>query len=217
MDDSLNIKEHWNTAYNKDDDQLGWFESNPDKTMGLIAKTNLAKNTLILNVGAGTTTLIESLLYAGFTNIIANDLSDVALQRLKVRIKKSDNYDLKCVADDLTNPKELNQLKNVDLWIDRAVLHFFLKDEDQETYFNLIHKIIAKNGYVLIAVFAENGGKKCSGLPLQLYSVEKLQDKLGRNFKLIESFNYTFINPSGGERPYIYTLFQKNNESVVVY
>lgn len=217
MDDSLNIKEHWNTAYNKDDDQLGWFESNPDKTMGLIAKTNLAKNTLILNVGAGTTTLIESLLYAGFTNIIANDLSDVALQRLKVRIKKSDNYDLKCVADDLTNPKELNQLKKVDLWIDRAVLHFFLKGEDQDAYFNLIHKIISKNGYVLMAVFAENGAKKCSGLPLQLYSVEKLQDKLGRNFKLIESFNYTFINPSGGERPYIYTLFQKNNESVVVY
>lgn len=209
MEDSFNIKEHWNTAYNKKDDQLGWFENNPEKTMQLIAKTDLAKDAVILNVGAGTTTLIESLLFAGYTNIIANDLSDVALQKLKSRIKKSNNFDLNCIADDLTNPKELSDLKKVDLWIDRAVLHFFLKDEDQQTYFNLIHKIISKNGYVLIAVFAENGAKKCSGLPLQLYSIEKLQDKLGRNFKLIESFNYTFINPSGGERPYIYTLFQK--------
>ena len=209
MEDSFNIKEHWDTAYNKEDDQLGWFESNPKKTMQLIAKTDLAKDALILNVGAGTTTLMEALLNAGYTNIIANDLSDVALQKLKERIKKSNNFDLNCIVDDLTNPKELSHLKKVDLWIDRAVLHFFLKGEDQDAYFNLIHKIISKNGYVLMAVFAENGAKKCSGLPLKLYSVEKLQDKLGSNFKLIESFNYTFINPSGGERPYIYTLFQK--------
>jgi hypothetical protein len=36
-----------------------------------------------------------------------------------------------------------------------------------------------------------------------------LQNELGSDFELINSFNYIFINPSGGERPYIYALFQR--------
>jgi hypothetical protein len=31
------------------------------------------------------------------------------------------------------------------------------------------------------------------------------------DFELKKSFNDTFINPFGGERPYIYTLFQRKN------
>lgn len=209
MDNSQNLKTHWNTAYNKDDHQLGWFESNPEQTMQLVAKCHLNKNATILNVGVGTTTLIDTLLDQGYTNLIANDLSDLALQKLKERIKKSHHYNLNCITDDLTNPSKLQQLKNIDLWIDRAVLHFFLKDEEQKTYFNLIKKVISKNGFVLIAVFALDGAEKCCGLDLKRYNPEMLQQHLGNNFKLIDSFNHTFINPFGGERPYIYTLFQK--------
>ena len=209
MDNALNLKEHWNAAYNQEDKQLGWFEENPKQTLQLIKKCHLKEDATILNVGAGTTTLIDVLLKDGFTNIIANDLSNVALERLKNRIKKLYNHNLNCIADDLTNPKKLNQLQNIDLWIDRAVLHFFLTEEEQNTYFNLIQNVVAKKGYVIIAVFSLEGAKKCSGLNLQRYNVQVLQTKLGDNFRLIDSFNYTFINPFGGERPYIYSLFQK--------
>ncbi|TXE17853.1 class I SAM-dependent methyltransferase [Psychroserpens burtonensis] len=209
MNDSNNLKTHWDTAYNKADNQLGWFEEDPTQTLNLIAKTNLAKDATLLNVGVGTTTLIDILLDNGYTNLIANDLSELALQKLKDRVKKSHNYNLNCIPDDLINPSELQHLKNVDLWIDRAVLHFFLKEDQQNAYFNLIKKIVAKNGFVLIAVFALNGAEKCCGLDLKRYNVEMLQQQLGNAFKLIDNFNYTFINPFGSERPYIYTLFQK--------
>jgi hypothetical protein len=36
-----------------------------------------------------------------------------------------------------------------------------------------------------------------------------LQQGLGKPFKLIHSFNSIHINPYGDQRPYIYTLFQK--------
>ncbi len=209
MEDSQDLKTHWDKAYHKEDNELGWFEELPMQTMNLIAKTNLAKDATILNVGAGTTTLIDSLLNEGYTNIIANDLSDFALQKLKERIKKSHNYNLNCIADDLTNPTELQHLKNVDLWIDRAVLHFFLKEEEQNAYFNLIQKVITKGNYVLIAVFALDGAEKCCGLDLKRYNVDMLQNQLGNDFQLIDSFNHLFINPFGSERPYIYTLFQR--------
>lgn len=206
---STEIKTHWNNAYNKADNQLGWFEEDPKETMKLVLQTQLPKNAQILNVGAGTTTLIDALLNAGYTNIIANDLSDLALKKLQERIKNSHDYDLNCLVDDLTNPKELNQLKAVDLWIDRAVLHFFLKENEQQAYFNLIQKIVAKNGFVLMAVFATDGAEKCCGLDLKRYNEDMLQAQLGSEFELITSFNHTFLNPFGGERPYIYTLFKR--------
>jgi SAM-dependent methyltransferase len=206
----MNYKEHWNSVYDsKTDEQLGWYEVVPEKTMQLIEDCNLKSNATILNVGAGTTILIDELLKKGFTNIIANDLSESALKNLKHRIKSDFNYNLECIVDDLTQPTSLQKLTHIDLWIDRAVLHFFLKEEEQQAYFELIKKVVAKNGFVLIAVFALDGAEKCSGLPLQRYDVNMLQQKLGDNFKLIDSFNYTFINPFGGERPYVYTLFQR--------
>jgi SAM-dependent methyltransferase len=210
MNNPQNLKEHWNRAYDKADNQLGWFEENPIPTMQLIETCKLENDARILNVGVGTTTLIDSLLDAGYSNLIANDLSDIALFKLKERIQKSHNYNLKGIVDDLTNPTELKKIDPIDLWIDRAVLHFFLQEKEQTAYFNLIKKIVAKNGYVLIAVFALNGAEKCCGLDLKRYNVEMLQNSLGTDFQLIDSFNHTFINPFGGERPYIYTLFKRN-------
>lgn len=210
MKSSINYFKHWEGVYQtKEDEQLGWFEDFPETTLQLIEKCQLSHDATILNVGAGTTRLIDALLDRGFTNIIANDLSTTALQKLEQRILKDYDYKLNCIADDLTNPQALLQLQNIDLWIDRAVLHFFLSVEEQKAYFNVIKKIVSKGGYVLIAVFSLEGAEKCSGLPLQRYNAEMLQNHLGSEFKLIEVFNHIYINPSGSERPYIYTLFKR--------
>lgn len=201
---------HWEEVYQtKKDEQLGWFEDFPETTIQLIEKCHLNPDATILNVGAGTSTLIDALLERGFTNIIANDLSKAALQKLELRILKNYDFRLNCLVDDLTKPKALLQLQNIDLWIDRAVLHFFLLDEEQKAYFNIIKKVVSKKGYVLIAVFSLEGAEKCSGLPLQRYNAEMIQDHLGSEFKLVEAFDHIYINPSGSERPYIYTLFQR--------
>ena len=206
----MDYKSHWNTVYDtKADEQLGWYEDNPKPTLELIEKCKLDSDSKILCVGAGTTKLIDALLDRNYQNLIANDLSEVALKHLQQRIKSKYKYTLECIVEDLTKPEHLTQLKNIDLWIDRAVLHFFLEKEDIKSYFDLIKTILSEKGYVLIATFALDGAEKCNGLPLRRYSAEMLQSELGSDFNLIESFNFTFINPSGGERPYIYTLFQR--------
>lgn len=206
-----NSENHWNTVYeSKDDAQLGWFESNPETTLDLIAKTTLAKDAKILNVGAGTTTLIDALLEEGYTNLLASDISEIAMQKLQERVSKKYTYNLECIVDDLTAPTKLNQLSNIDLWIDRAVLHFFLTEKEQKAYFDLIRETVSSKGYVLIAVFALDGAKKCSGLPLYRYNAEMLSEQLGSDFTLLEHFNHNYINPFGEGRPYIFTLFQRN-------
>ena len=209
-DEKIDYKLHWNTAYQKNStEKLGWYEEKSEQTLALISEARIPKNAAILNVGAGSSTLIDNLLQEDFTNIIVNDLSDKSLKSLKNRIGENDKVQF--VVDDLLCPSKLNELKDIELWNDRAVLHFFLKEEEITAYFNLLKKVLNKNGFVIIAVFAKNGADKCCGLPLKQYDVEMLQNELGENFKLLKTFNYTFVNPYGGERPYIYSLFQRKN------
>ena len=203
-----NLSSHWDKAYsNKPEEKLGWFETELSPTLKLIDKTTLDKSTRILNAGAGNTRLIDQLIEDGFTNIIATDLSKVDLDNLATRVGKKN---VECIVDDLTNPTTLNFISPVDLWIDRAVLHFFTDEKDQKNYFDLINQKVTKGGFVILAEFNLGGAKKCSGLDVVRYDKETLSKKLGDNFKLLDSFDYNYTMPSGDKRPYVYTLFKKS-------
>lgn len=207
---TIDFKNHWNNIYLKNQtENLGWYEEKSNQTLALIQEAKLAKNAIILNVGVGSSCLIDNLVEQGFSNIIANDLSIESLKSLKHKFDK--NNKIEFIVDDLLNPSKLNKLKNIDLWNDRAVLHFFLEKEEITAYFNLLKMVLKPKGFVIIAVFAKNGADKCAGLPLKKYDTKMIENQLGNDFELKKSFNYTFINPFGGERPYIYTLFQRKN------
>lgn len=207
----INYTEHWNAAYTKNPtEKLGWYEENSTKTLELITKTELPKDARILNVGVGSSLLIDELLAEGYTNLIANDLSEKSLDVIKERLGET-SATIEFLVDDLIQPTKLQELASVDIWNDRAVLHFFLKKEEQQAYFNLLKKVVKRGGFAIIAVFATDGAEKCCGLPLQRYDEAMLQTHLGSDFELRESFRHTFVNPYGGERPYVYTLFQRKN------
>jgi SAM-dependent methyltransferase len=201
------MKDHWNNTYSKStSEKLGWFETDLSPTLRLITKAGIKKTDLILNVGSGNTTLIDKLLEIGHTNLIATDISDISLQKLKDRLgERKIDY----IVDDLTNSEKLNKIAPVKLWIDRAVLHFFTDDKDQDSYFKLLQKTVVKNGFVILAEYNLNSASKCAGLPVHRYSKELLMERLEPNFDLIESFEYIFTMHSGDKRPYIYALFKK--------
>jgi SAM-dependent methyltransferase len=206
----FDYEKHWNNAYLKSPIQnLGWYEENPSATISLIEQCNLPKDALLFNAGAGATSLIEYLLNDGYSNIIVNDIASAALTELKNTLTEHHNTKLQFIIDDLVNPRELMNLKNVDLWIDRAVLHFFTDPEQQKKYFDLLKKVLRPNGYVILAEFNLEGAKKCSGLDVCNYNVEMFQERLGDDFKLIKSFDFTYIQPSGNPREFVYSLFQR--------
>jgi len=208
----MNYTQHWNTAYNaRETEDLGWYEENSTPTLELIAATNLPKSAKIVNVGVGASTLIDDLLAQNYTNLIASDLSSDSLELLKNRIGKQAKK-VTFIVDDLLDATKLNLLTEVDLWNDRAVLHFFTKQEDQKKYFDLLRKVVKSNGFVLLAEFALNGAEKCCNLDVFRYNSDMLQERLGDEFELKESFDYTFKNPRGDDRPYVYTLFQRKNK-----
>ena len=207
---TIDLKAHWDTIYaRKQVDSLGWYEKNPVPSLELIARCNLSRDSSILNVGAGATRLIDELLELGYTNIIANDLSREALDRLKSRLGKQISDQVKWIVDDLINPSELKSLKPVDLWHDRAVLHFFTDDQEQASYFKLLKQLVKPGGYAIVAAFNLQGAPSCSGLPVQRYNQQMLQERLGNDFILQEAFDQKYMMPSGDERVYIFTLFKR--------
>lgn len=208
--EDFNYQLHWNNAYQKNPlTSLGWYEEKSIQSYNLIEACNLPKDALLFNAGAGATTLINDLLKQGYTNIVVNDISSVALAELNKNITIPKYAEVNFIIDDLTNPTELLNLKNVDLWNDRAVLHFFTTENQQKAYFNLVKLVVKKGGFVILSEFNLEGAKKCSGLPVFNYNAAMLQERLGDEFKLLKTFNYTYLQPSGNPREFVYTLFQR--------
>ena len=210
MNKDYDYESHWDKAYLKPVEDLGWYENDPILSLNLINKCSLSNDALLFNAGAGATKLIQKLKDIGYSNIFINDISQRAIDKLKYSINNTDG--LSFVVDDLTNPTDLLNLKMVDLWHDRAVLHFFVQQSQQDNYFNLLKSKVKDGGYVIFSEFAIDGAKKCCGLDILNYNEEMLLDRLGNDFSLIKSFNHLYTHPSNGNtRKYIYALFKRKN------
>ena len=207
-----NFKTHWDNAYkNSNIEDLGWYERTPKATLGLFEKYNISKDSVVFNAGAGCTTFIKFLLERGYRNIIVNDISSIAINKLRGELYKYDN--IKWITDDLTNSKKVKIMQKIDFWYDRAVLHFFTDEEQQRNYFSLISDKINIDGYVLLSQFAKGGAKKCCGLDVVNYDDQMFQNGLGDKFKLVESFLYSYQHPyNSNRRKYIYSLYKRINK-----
>ncbi|MFC1506028.1 methyltransferase domain-containing protein [Thermoproteota archaeon] len=204
------IKEHWNEVYESTEVKtLGWYEDKPTLCLRLLAKCNIEKSDPVLDVGAGASTFIDCLLDEEYANIIATDISEEALNKLKERLGVRKASKVKWIVDDISKPAYVYKLENIAVWHDRAVLHFLLEKDQIQTYFSTLKKIVRNGGYVLIAAFSLKGAKKCSGLDVKNYDSNMLIENLGEEFHLIEALDHDYRMPSGDIRPYIYTLFQR--------
>ena len=155
----------------------------------------------IIDVGAGATTLIDSMVDNGY-DITVLDISSEALRILSNRHGKN----LKYIHGDLSKTLDLGEYE---IWHDRAVLHFLLNPSAREKYVSNLESCISSGGYAVIETFSTDGAKMCCGLDLHTYDEGMLVDLLGENWVLVDSIRHTHINPFGGERPYISTIFQR--------
>ena len=205
-------KNHWDDVYSKSElNKLGWYEENPKPSLDLIRSCNLPKNAAILDVGSGATTLIQNLITESYSNIVATDISQVALDRAKNLLDSDEAQNVRWIVDDITNPKNITRLDDIDLWHDRTVLHFLLEEKEQRGYLETLKSLVRKGGFVIIAVFSLEGAKKCSGLDVKNHDHKMIEEYLGEDFKLLKHFPYLYQMPSGDIRPYVYTLLQRIN------
>ncbi len=200
------LKEHWNNIFSTTDEtKLGWYEKDISQTLKFLNKIQTTEPCVTFLPGSGTSTLIDTLLDKGH-KLILNDISNEALNKLKEKLGKNEN--LTWLHHDISKPLPDKDQK-VDLWIDRAVLHFLLDESDIRTYFENLHSSVKPGGWVLLAEFSTTGAPKCAGLDVRRYSVSEMSEKIGSDFKLIKNEEYIYTNPSGNPRPYVYALYKR--------
>ena len=199
-------REHWDKIFSDtENSKLGWWENDTSKTFELLNMIPNWMSSKIFISGVGTSNLADALLEEKAT-LVLNDISQEALDKLKIRLALYEKQ-IEWLCHDIS--KSIEPLVPVDIWIDRAVLHFFNNEADIEGYFNNVKSMLKIDGYAIFAEFSKTGAPKCAGLPLNRYSAKELSQRLGSSFELVNTFDHTFINPEGGERPYIYALYKK--------
>jgi SAM-dependent methyltransferase len=198
---------HWDTIFaDTEDSKLGWYEKDASQTLELVNQIPEWEKSTIFLPGAGTSVLIEALLSRG-VKLVLNDISIEALNRVKDKLN-GEGREIDWLCQDIAQPIQ-GTMPDVGIWIDRAVLHFLTDEDDIKGYFENIKSTLKPGGHAIFAEFSKTGALKCAGLTLHRYSIEELSEKLGSSFKLVSHFDYTYINPNGDPRPYIYALYKR--------
>jgi SAM-dependent methyltransferase len=197
---------HWNQVYQtKASDDMSWFQAQPATSLRLIKATGIRRDQGIIDVGGGTSVLVDALLDEGFTKLAVLDISAAALERVKQRLgARAANVDW--LEADITS---FGPPRRFGLWHDRATFHFLTAKADRQKYVWTAKQTLSSDGHVIIATFAVDGPEKCSGLSVARYDAPAISAELGDEFQLVEQANETHVTPWNTEQKFAYFLFKK--------
>ena len=203
---SFDKKSHWEGVYaTKAPTQVSWYQTNPAISLELIAAIGIGQADKIIDVGGGASVLVDRLLSQGFQNLTVLDIAAKALDDAKERLGSRATA-VKWIVADVT---EFEFSEKYKLWHDRAVFHFLTDKNDRMKYVQNMDKALNPGGYVIIAAFSMEGPLKCSGLDIERYSPEKMQNELGASFEFVKFLDETHTTPAGKEQKFIYCYFIK--------
>jgi len=199
------IPEHWEGVYQAEAEaEVSWFEDRPQVSLDLIAATGATTDAAIVDIGAGSSRLVDCLLDQGFRQITALDLSETALAKTRARLPRDVP-----VTWVVGNVLDWQPSGHVDVWHDRAAFHFLTEPADQEAYLRVMDRALASGGHAIIGTFAPDGPEKCSGLPVARFDAALLAERLGPGYRLVTSRNHDHHTPWGAVQRFHFGLFQK--------
>lgn len=200
----MNNQDHWeNTYLNKRPEQLSWTQAIPTTSLDIIRSFNLPKSANIIDVGGGDSKLVDHLLNEGFENITVLDISAAALDKARQRLGDKAGK-VKWVVSDVT---AFEPTASFQLWHDRATFHFLTEKIQVEKYIDIARRAVT--GYVAIGTFSDKGPVKCSGLPIQQYSEERLSALLQNDFEKLGCITEDHVTPFDTIQNFLFCKFRR--------
>ncbi|MCL1600783.1 MAG: class I SAM-dependent methyltransferase [Actinomycetia bacterium] len=199
-------QEHWDAVYRgRVPELVTWHQAHPELSLSFIAAAGLGSDAAIVDVGGGSSELVDHLLGQGYTNLTVLDLSSLATGYARRRL--GDRAEgVTWLEEDVL---EYRFDSTFALWHDRAVFHFLTDPADQQQYVARLTDAVAIGGHVVIATFGLDGPETCSGLPVQRYGREALSEALGGAFGPVDFQNETHVTPTGATQEFSYGHFQR--------
>ena len=88
----MDKQSYWDNIYQtKTPDAVSWYCPHLEKSRELIRRSAISLSAAIIDVGGGTSTLVDDLLKEGFRDITVLDISAVAIETAKKRLGKQAN------------------------------------------------------------------------------------------------------------------------------
>ena len=203
--------EHWQRVYtDKAPTAVSWYQEVPRLSLELI-RAALGNKTRIIDVGGGASTVVDHLVDAPGVEMCVLDISERALAAAKARLGEKTQR-VRWIAADATGPLSELPDASIDIWHDRAMLHFLTAPDAQAAYARNIARIVRPGGTAIIAGFAPDGPTKCSGLEVCRHdgaSVLALLNRTGPNWQLKGEQRETHTTPWGATQLFAYTVLQR--------
>lgn len=202
----MDREQHWEKVYrSRRADEVSWFQPHAVESVRLIESALPDRDSPILDVGGGASTLVDDLLKEGYRHVTVLDVSPSALAVVRERLgTEAVGVSLR-VGDILS--ADLPRA-SVALWHDRAVFHFLTDPADRDRYLDQVRRCLVPGGLVVIATFAQDGPVRCSGLDVVRYSAEDLEAVFGPDFELLEGGRHGHRTPGGTVQAFTCCLFR---------
>ncbi|TCU19323.1 class I SAM-dependent methyltransferase [Rhizobium sullae] len=196
---------HWQTVYTtKAETEVSWYEDAPDLSMVLLRQAGLTPDMSVIDIGGGTSRLVDALVASGQAHVSVLDLSAAALETAKARLPGAKQ--VQWIIADVTAWMPARQY---DFWHDRATFHFLTEAADQQAYVRVLAQALRNGGKAVIGTFAPDGPERCSGLPVSRYDAESLQAVLGSGFKLAATCRHQHRTPRRSVQQFQFSTFEK--------
>ncbi|HWE96111.1 MAG TPA: class I SAM-dependent methyltransferase [Tepidisphaeraceae bacterium] len=204
----MDRRKHWEDVYGtRQDAELSWHETAPQPSLDLIVRACGGRGGVI-DVGGGSSALVDGLLQQGFERIAVLDISHAALDRARARLGPAADR-VQWIAADVTRADGLGLF---DVWHDRAVFHFLTAPNDRRDYLGLARRTVPVGGHMVLATFGPNGPNRCSGLDVCRYDAAALAGELGPGFTMMTSTIHQHITPWGVAQEFLYAVFRRCDE-----
>ena len=172
----MTSRSHWEHVFSSQASaDLSWYQPQLRTSLELIAACEVAPDSPIIDVGGGSSTLVDSLLELGFGRISVLDIAKAALDQSRERLGLRER-DVEWLHTDITSFTSEQQWT---LWHDRAVFHFLTDADDRAAYRQALSSSLAPGGHVVMATFGPGGPRRCSGLRVVRYTSDELAQELG--------------------------------------
>jgi ubiquinone/menaquinone biosynthesis C-methylase UbiE len=193
--------QHWERVYrDKAANEVSWFQQHAASSLRLI-QDSADTNAHIIDVGGGTSVLVDGLLDAGYRHLAVLDLAESALATSRARLGAHAQL-VQWIAGDVTRV-EL-PAAHYDAWHDRAVFHFLTDPADRARYVAQVLQSVKPGGRVIVAAFGPGGPLQCSGLDVVRYAPDALHAEFGAPFQLIKHETEIHHTPAGREQEFVY-------------
>ena len=202
------LRDHWERVYSsKAETAVSWYQPHLVRSLAYI-EAAAEKASPIVDVGGGSSTLVDDLLLRGYEDLTVLDMAESALARSKARLGTA-AAKVSWMAADIVRWQPQRRYQ---VWHDRAVFHFLTRTEDQDAYIAALRAGTTRRSTAIMSTFALDGPEKCSGLAVQRYSPQALAARIGAPFVLTSGSSERHGTPWGSEQAFSYAVFRRDGD-----